>query len=52
MSRHLNPERGTLEEEEGEGIPPLLILRKIEYKDFGLYTIDVNYLKHLHDDVD
>ena len=25
---------------------------KIEYKDFGLYTIDVNYLKHLHDDVD
>lgn len=56
MSRHLNPECGTLEEEEGEAIPPLLILRKtemkIEYKDFGLYTIDVNYLKHLHDDVD
>ena len=25
---------------------------KIEYKDFGLYTIDVDYLKHLHDDVD
>lgn len=25
---------------------------KIEYKDFGLYIIDVNYLKHLHDDID
>lgn len=24
----------------------------IEFKDFGLYIIDVNYLKHLHDDVD